>query len=232
MPAQGISPDEVISLSGKVVTGDSLEPVPYAHVINKDLNRGTISDRQGAFQIDIRPSDSLLFTALGFREFEYFIPDSLKKEKTIELLIRLDPKHYELSEVNISGWNFKDRFLNIRNQEAKYKIPTAEKSENLPRPTTPSIGSPITGLYNALSRKVQLEKDGLAFINKLTYFERVDSIYNTPAVKEITGMSGMELKDFIVFCNLPSTFVYKANSYELLHAIKQCFVKYSKERGR
>ncbi len=217
---------DLIKLTGKVVIGDSLEPVPYAHVINKKLNRGTISDREGNFEIAIRSTDSLLFTALGFSEYEYFLPDSLRNAEQVNLTIPLLAKSYKLGAVEITGWNFRDRFMNIQNPEAKFKIPEVEKSDNLPRPTIPSIGSPITGLYNAFSRKVQLEKDGLAFIDKLTYHERVDSIFKTEAVKQITGMSDLELNNFIVFCNFSSGLVNRANSYDLLFAIKRCYRNY------
>ncbi|GAB1404060.1 hypothetical protein MASR1M74_12390 [Lentimicrobium sp.] len=65
-------------LSGIVVSGDSLRPVPYVSIRIKGYNRGTISDFYGFFSLVARKGETVQFSAVGYKKSQYRIPDTLK----------------------------------------------------------------------------------------------------------------------------------------------------------
>lgn len=113
-----------IQFSGVVLNNnDSLKPVPLTSVIIKDTRRGAISDYFGFFTLVAQPGDVIQFIALGFKEAEYKIPDTLRSisYSIIQTLFR---DTFELKEVTIYPWptkeEFKREFLNLRLPDDDY----------------------------------------------------------------------------------------------------------------
>lgn len=71
----------VVQFTGMVLTSDSLKPVSYAHVLVKNTNRGTSADYLGFFSFAAYTGDELIFTAIGFKNAHYKIPDTLSADK-------------------------------------------------------------------------------------------------------------------------------------------------------
>ena len=53
-------------LRGKVVSGDSLSPIPNVHILSEISYYGTTSDFDGKFSMLIRKNDSLRISSVGF----------------------------------------------------------------------------------------------------------------------------------------------------------------------
>ena len=51
--------EDLVQFTGVVVTGDSLKPVPYTHIIDRTRNRGTISDYYGYFSFVAQRGDTI-----------------------------------------------------------------------------------------------------------------------------------------------------------------------------
>jgi hypothetical protein len=106
---------EVLQFSGIVVTGDSLNPVPYTNIMVENTHRGTTADYFGFFSFVAQEKDTIIFRAVGFRESSFIIPDSLS-EKRYSLIQVLFPDTIMLNTVNIYPWHtkeaFKEAFLN------------------------------------------------------------------------------------------------------------------------
>lgn len=58
---------EDVTVRGKVTDADG-EPLPGVFVLHKDSNRGTSTDAEGEYSIDVPKDASLLFTCIGFKE--------------------------------------------------------------------------------------------------------------------------------------------------------------------
>jgi hypothetical protein len=72
---------KLIQLSGVIMQGDSLSPVPYVHIFNKTLGNGTVSDLYGFFTLVARPGDSLRFSSIGFKKSYYHLSDTLNSSR-------------------------------------------------------------------------------------------------------------------------------------------------------
>lgn len=81
--------DSVVQLYGVVMTSDSLKAIPYASIIVKHKNRGTITNMDGVFSIVVLKGDVIIFSCEGFKNKEVKIPYDLTDNQysMIQLLV-------------------------------------------------------------------------------------------------------------------------------------------------
>ena len=87
-----------LPILGKVVTGDSLEPVRNTHVISKMAHCGTISNREGIFFIPAKTVDTLWVSCIGFSRKLIPVDSTLTSDT---LLIVLHRDTITLKEVTV-----------------------------------------------------------------------------------------------------------------------------------
>jgi hypothetical protein len=100
---------DLVQFSGAVVTGDSLHPVPFTHIIDHNTSFGTISDYYGYFSFVARKGDSITFSAVGFKKGLFIIPDTIKSNRyTLFQVMNTDTIY--LNETVIYPWPTKEQF--------------------------------------------------------------------------------------------------------------------------
>ena len=108
--------EELIQFSGVVVTADSIQPVPFMHIIIANTHRGTVSDYYGYFSFVAQKLDTIVFSSVGFKQDTFFIPDTITgfRYSLIQVMTR---DTIMLSETVIYPWptvdEFKEAFLNL-----------------------------------------------------------------------------------------------------------------------
>ena len=88
------------TLTGKIVSEQG-EPLPYANVIVKNYNLGTVSNGNGHFKLIVPPqlqSDSLAVTFIGYKKQSYKI-----SELSDNATIILKQNSFDLAEVSITA---------------------------------------------------------------------------------------------------------------------------------
>jgi hypothetical protein len=109
--------NNLVQISGVVLTSDSLRHVSFANIIAKNSRHGTISDYFGYFSFVAQKGDTIQFSALGFRKAYFVIPDTLTSNK-YSLIKIMEAEIYELDEAIIFPWpsreQFKQAFLNLK----------------------------------------------------------------------------------------------------------------------
>ncbi len=99
----------LVQFSGIVVTADSLEAVPFAHIIIKNTRKGTVSDFSGYFSFVARRGDAVVFSSIGFKKSIFKIPDSLKSQRySVVQMMQVDTLY--LTETVIYPWPSKEQF--------------------------------------------------------------------------------------------------------------------------
>ena len=98
-----------IQFSGVVISQDSLLPVPYCSVINKETKRGTISDYFGYFSFVAQRGDTLVFSSIGFKKSSFTIPDTLTTNKYSLIQIMYEDT-IMLKAAVIYPWPSKEQF--------------------------------------------------------------------------------------------------------------------------
>jgi hypothetical protein len=106
----------LVQFSGAVVTGDSLRPIPFTHIIDRNTGFGTISDYYGYFSFVARKGDTIVFSAVGFKKGEFIIPDTIHSNRYTLFQVMTSDTVY-LSETVIYPWptreQFREAFLNL-----------------------------------------------------------------------------------------------------------------------
>lgn len=138
-------------------------PLPYAHVINQNTNRGTISDAEGIFTITGYIGDTIKFSSIGFQNNLYVIKSEqiIKVEMVVDIhtlpdqVVRPMPK--SLSALRLAVKNLEIRTstdtLMANMEKAGFKKPPA-----YPTPPPPSIANPISLFYEKVVKKIQEKK--------------------------------------------------------------------------
>ena len=110
----------VVQLTGVVVEGDSLGPIPFATVYRARDQRGTITDEYGFFAIPARVGDTVRFSAIGLVQSEIVVPDMTGQEMPdrMSVVLPLGRDTVIMEAARIYHWpsreRFKEEFLALR----------------------------------------------------------------------------------------------------------------------
>lgn len=72
---------ELIQFTGILITPDSLQAVADVNIRIAGTMMGTVSNEQGFFAIVLRRTDTLIFSAIGYRTVKYIVPFTLTGQK-------------------------------------------------------------------------------------------------------------------------------------------------------
>ena len=98
---------DIIQVKG-IVVNKKLEPLPFAHILVKSKNFGTISDENGKFDFFIEKGDTLIFSCVGYKKSRHIIP-TISDYRIYHLLALLQQDTIILPEVLILPWEtYKD----------------------------------------------------------------------------------------------------------------------------
>jgi hypothetical protein len=108
--------EKLIQFSG-VIRNLKYEAVPNVHIINIHKRTGTTSNRKGMFSFIVNPSDSILFTAVGYKNTLVVIPEKNKKDKHYPRDVYMLNDTIKIAEVKVFPWKsyeeFKVAFINL-----------------------------------------------------------------------------------------------------------------------
>ena len=99
----------IIQFSGLVVTGDSLQAIPFSTVSIKRTNQGTITDYYGYFSFVAETGDTIQFSSLGYKPSEFVIPSDLDENKYAMVHVLSQDTIY-LPETVVYPWPSKEQF--------------------------------------------------------------------------------------------------------------------------
>lgn len=105
----------LVQLSG-VVRNELLQPMKFVHIVILNKHRGTISDTRGMFSFVVEEYDTILFSAVGYKQTGIIIPDTLDSSHyPVDIIMEQDT--IEIAEVIILPWKtyeeFKEAFLAV-----------------------------------------------------------------------------------------------------------------------
>ena len=248
----------IINVSGKVYDADSLSPVPSVFIYIPKQEAGAISNENGFFSIQMDPSDTLVFSSVNYESTFYVLPDSLKRGspyvevpmtlRTIELEEVIVKGHLNPAAVRryLDNVNRKKKeenppniYRNKPESEPKTRPEGREHTVSLGTSTKPEGGAALegalTGLANLFNKRAQQQKRIAALLEarqnreaQQAYQAFIDSKFNEDVVSEATGLTGVELNEFLDYCNLSNEFIYYASEYELLEAIFDRYYRFMK----
>lgn len=103
--------DSLVQFSGMVLDGsdEMLYPIPYANILLTEDGRGTYSDLKGFFSIVAKMGDVVTFSAIGYRDVEFVIPDTLTNSR-YSLVQLLSQDTINLPTAVVFPWPSREHF--------------------------------------------------------------------------------------------------------------------------
>lgn len=105
----------LIQFSGVILGNDTRRYASFVSIVNPKNNRGTVSDYQGYFSFVATPSDTFVFSAVGYKKQLVALPPEAKDKESFTKNIILERDTFQLPLVNIYPWpdveSFKRDFI-------------------------------------------------------------------------------------------------------------------------
>ncbi|NJK93639.1 MAG: hypothetical protein HC905_00780 [Bacteroidales bacterium] len=83
-----------------MVKNDLNDAIPFVHVYVKKSERSTVSDQNGLYTIIVEPSDTVIFSNIGFKRVKIAIPPTLSTRHMVRE-VRMDVDTVMLNTVMI-----------------------------------------------------------------------------------------------------------------------------------
>lgn len=143
------SDNDLVQFSGLVVSGDSLNPVPYVNIRIRGTSRGVSADYSGFFSLVARKGEVVQFSAVGFRSGEYHIPDTLRASR-YSLIQIMTQDTILLKETVIYPWPSREQFklAFVWNDIPDDDITIAQKNLDKMEMRQRAIAMPMDGSMN------------------------------------------------------------------------------------
>lgn len=215
------------SIIGKTAVQSSLNPIPFAHVINKRSGEGKETDEQGYFKMHLMLNDTILFKCLGYQDTTWIISENDIIGDTLNLLTK--EKQYELESVDVVWYRSYAAF--------KYRVAKLEVETNQPMPINMTFSSAdLTALASSYAQPgagvnllaiPSLMVKGVKQLSKKRDKRQKSEPIN-PRFEELTGreniitltkLEGEVLDDFIVYLRTKHKFDQSASDYKIIASI-------------
>ena len=153
-------------LKGKVVSADSLSPIPNVHILSKVSYYGTTSDFDGRFSMLVRKNDTLKISSVGFVTEIINVNYDSVNVNNFEIVMQRDT--IILQEIDVFPYLDNHRVEKIIRQipieepfiikGANENIGTVLYQKPKKIPDDKGIISPIQTLYNRFNKKERLKR--------------------------------------------------------------------------
>jgi hypothetical protein len=228
----------VYIITGKIIDGEKLKPVPGAFVLNTNRLYGTQSDTSGKFRILMLKSDSIRISSIGYYT-KYWKPDFSKAHGNFIMQnIYLKPQVYKLSPINIYALRWNAFVYDVKNTKVKENkvqkritkwIDQMIEEENLADinlPTGIVIPLPIHTKYEKQLAKIQKDEK-ITKLNKMA-----NEKFNKQLVARITGLKGKDLQKFMKYCSFDRNFILRTSEYDLIIIIQDIYKEYQENQKK
>jgi len=205
-------------IKGIVYDKDSITPMPFSYVVNKNSSSGTLADEAGNFSLTIHTGDTVIFSYLGYtvtKIFTHLLKDSVRNSLlTVKVFLR--PKLSEFKPVIIYSHSI--------TKEAKelYERRINEYHRGISSP----LASPISFLYYTFSKKGKELQKLVTLYQQMLVEETKEHRLSSSNIRAITGNDTLDVKEFLNASFLPDQFVLSASDYDLFLAVKNCYKRY------
>ncbi|SDL46932.1 CarboxypepD_reg-like domain-containing protein [Catalinimonas alkaloidigena] len=218
-------------LMGHVLSRDSLQPVPGAHVMNLSTHEGVSATETGFFRLPVHLNDTVVVSAVGF--YSDTLTVSARPDALVDILLL--PRTYELETFVFERGDlkaFKEKFLALDlPEEPKVNMTGVDRYEGPIKPVKPTILNPVSLIYSKFDKRAKQERK-VRVLERQQNFERLLATkFNEELVQDVTGLEGDSLKDFMNYCRLEAEFVASATEYDLRLAISDCYQSFQATRN-
>ena len=221
-----------------VIENDSdSKPISNVHVINLNSVVGTISNKEGVFEIDANVNDTLFFSYLGFKSIKVRVTNDLIRFKNTK--IKLTELAYALEEIIVTPYKLTG-YLEIDAKNVpisnsyRYSIPGLptkgyEAGSRNPGAISKVFGAifnPVDFLYNLFGKKPKQLKKLQLMKDDFRIRELLNTKFDRETLVELLQIQKFDLDEILRNCSYSESFIVGANDLQILEAISQCYEEF------
>ena len=220
----------------RVYDGINFSQIQGANIYNFNTKKYAFSDKNGDFTILAQKDDTLIISKSTYRQSIYVISkeEIVYQKKDYYLYY----KAILLKAVIVRGLN--PSYEGFKKELAEIKVPEKmdtklsdweranleynEQGANVLKKT--SLSSPITLLYNMFSKKIKSKALYYELLQNEDEIDKLPDKYNREIVSEITGLSGEDVLNFMVFCRFSYYDLIRWSPYQITKQIESKYYDY------
>ena len=186
--------------------------------------RGTQTNSDGYYEIDVSAKDSIWFSYLGKPTVKFPV---LKISNPAEFDISLHVNVPILKEVKIRPRYYRQD--SIQNRLDYAKVFNYQKPKLRPQVTGFGVGFDLNEIANMF--RFKRNRSMAAFQQRLLLQEQekfIDHRFNKPLVRRLTQLEGKALDSFMLVFRPSYLFALSSGDYEFQRYIKEAFARYRK----
>ncbi len=221
----------------KVNDAQKNKAISYALVQNRMENFKIICNEEGYGIVPVKDSSLLKITAIGYEDYFHFM---IHAEEVDTINILLKNKTYELGEFVVNPYPtialFKKAVADLELPDTNmvsanlYMVPNLKgyaaqaKEYEGGSFLTIGLGSPISGIYNLVSKRAKSERK----LKKLQWADNKNEViakrYNKDYVRQLIGLKKIEeIEAFMDYCQPGYSYILASTDYELACYVLNCY---------
>ena len=209
-----------ITITGKVFDAEHpAEALFDLMIVNQNTGQGFFGKTDGSFKTTLGKNDTLMISAVGYTILKFCFKDSLSHENYF-LEIPLKKLSVQLPDVDI----FSQRELETIEKDVR-KLGYDKHDYELSG--VDAFESPITFLYQQFSRKEELHRHNLQFVNEQKRRALLKELLHRFAAADIIQLSDNAFDAFIDFAQVSEAFMKTSTQYEFMVYIKEKYKLFS-----
>lgn len=212
---------------------DTIYPIPNVNVIDLRTFKGTSTDNNGFFTVQVQRGDTLIFASLAHKRDTFICPSEQERDKLF-LRVMMQSRIRSLPEVEVYGKDFegfKHDFVNLSIEDSVIlRMAPQWKFEPVKETFGITIDGPLTALWNAFSKEGKELKKLARLIEEERKKAYMDSLYKRPIILKFLELNEREMEQLVAYCNFTTHYVEGATDYELLSALERCYTSFRRER--
>lgn len=203
-----------IKLEGIVLDKQSKDRVGEVMIYNLNNRTLLFNNHKGEFRLDVQESDTLVFSKTGF------FSDTLVVSSKPALIVSLlrDPTY--IDPVHITARRSPEQVHAEAQREYRDAYRLADPGSLISTGPMGGAGLSINAIYNMFSREGRNARRFTEYMELLYRENVIDSIFTRDLVRNLVGLEGERLNNFMIRYRPTYEFVTRANHYELTNYIK------------
>ncbi|MDB4297315.1 carboxypeptidase-like regulatory domain-containing protein [Flavobacteriaceae bacterium] len=222
------------TLRGKITSAIDSLALDKTTLIDLSSIEGTLSNKEGLFEIDTKVNDTILISHIGYQSVKLKITNDLSKG--IELNIELFPKVEDLEPVLLNKHKLigvlevdiknvpKDKFnrIHINGLPQTYEIKKSSASISS-FSASKALTNPVDYIYNLFGRKPKKLRDLQKLKEKQSTRDVLTQRFDREIILDYLQMDIAELTEVLSECNYSPYFIQKATDLQLIEAVLECY---------
>lgn len=227
---------EIEVVKGKVLNAANDLPLEDVNIVNLNQVKGTVSSKEGNFELRAKVNDTLYFSYLGYKSIQVRVTNDWTKYGDVK--VKMTEIGIALEEVTVSPLKLTGYLeIDAKNipiyDNSRYSISGLsygyEVGDNQPgafSKTLSAIFNPADLLYNTFSKKGrQMRK-----LRKMKEDDEIRNLlqekFNRETLVALLQISRVDIDEILNKCNYSGQFIKTANDLQILDAISNCYEEY------